>query len=590
VPLALLLQQTVIAALRGAATTLLPWIEIVAREATIVERARSAFLVHWFGPRLPFTGLSLRVMLANEHALMDQFERARRSIPRTQEGPTLTQPLAAFAGQLVGIALSPVGAIAGVSVLLRYAGFSIKVILGALAWVAVPALLVTGMVVAPAGTAVLFGGLITAGAGGFALAGGLGDRRDLRALLNVFTALGGLMNASVDLIDQLLGPREAIRNPLLRSLLDLADRFAALLPQVMGALAFLIVRIGPLMQPVARIMVALGGLASATSDAVSVIVAGLQARLDEVFEGRLALVPVIDRALGTARSQWALVTNALGGIPDVITTNIEELRDRLVESFELFVASLGLFFRRFFRRHPVARVLRGLADEVEVVTKAFASAAPATPSKPGLFDPLLAALPSLPPVADFPKLALPDTERIRQAMGAEPAALTIAEIERAAGRLGTPPSERIRLTGEGRAAVTALIGRASVFRDERASLEERLRQSLEKAGLELGPIREALALVVARILPPEMRASILPVLTPQLERLDAELLGTRRTRATLPDLEVPDLIPLRPVVRKLRFRAPGASVADVRRFQDVILPILQRQPYQYSAATVPAGS
>src|SRR5436305_7781376 len=48
---------------------------------------------------------------------------------------------------------------------------------------------------------------------------------------------------------QVTGPREAVRNPLLRELLVLGDRVAGLVAFLLGGLAVLVTRVGPLLEP-----------------------------------------------------------------------------------------------------------------------------------------------------------------------------------------------------------------------------------------------------------------------------------------------------------------------------------------------------
>src|SRR5215216_2080605 len=126
-PVALLL-KSMAGTLRAAGAALAPWTQIVPLESTIVERARSAFLVHWFGPRIPVDGLSLKGIIVNIDELGEQRQLAERSLPRTATGPNLLEPVMGIAGLVAGLALSPAGAVVGVITMLSIMDLSLKTV------------------------------------------------------------------------------------------------------------------------------------------------------------------------------------------------------------------------------------------------------------------------------------------------------------------------------------------------------------------------------------------------------------------------------------------------------------------------------
>jgi len=574
-PVALLLQK-MIDALKASAGALSPWTEIVPLEATIVERARSAFLMHWFGRRLPMDGLSLRAHIVNIAALDRQFLAAQRSVPTSQGGPNLTEPLLGFAGTLAGMAMTPAGAIAGASLLLRFSAFGIGVLVKALVWLAVPALLGFGLIAAPGGTAVLVGGGLAALGAAFALAAAIGEDRPLRAVFDVFGALARFMNASVILLRQLGGPRAEVRNPLLRRILDLADRFAGLMSQLLGAIAVVVTRIGPVLAPVARTLVGLGRLAGTTMTALGVVVQGLLSRVDEMRTGPLAVSPVVGRLAAVARQQVAKVTQLVTGQVDLLAAALTELGTALHTGLDRFATSAGDFVVRLFTEHSTVKVLKALHDQITAIVTAFA-ATPSPPPKPGaepsIIQPLVDALPAVPSIRTFPELRLPDTDLLRLgAIWLPP--LTIPSITHAADDPGRTDLEApVELSEQARAVIARVGRRHSVFAADRLALKEEAAGSPEKALLtaqERERFRQAFAVIVGRVLPPELRGTAVPPL------VDPE---------QLPVLDLPDSDELRPVVRKLRLHMPGADSGDVKRFQDLVTERIQQRSYRAGPAS-----
>lgn len=590
-PVALLLQK-MINTLKVAASTLSPWTDIVPLEATIVERARSAFLMHWFGSRLPFDGLALRAHIANVAELDAQFLAAQRSVPHSQGGPNLTEPLLGFGGMLAGMMMSPAGALTGVSLLLRFSAFSLGVLAAALVWLAVPFLLGWGLIAAPAGTGILVGGGLLAAGGGFALAAALGDRREVRAVFDLFGSLARFMNATVGFLGQLTGPRDEVRNPLLKRILLLGDGFAALMAQMLGAVALLVTRVGPVTESVARTFVGLGQLAGSVMSALGVVVGGLMSRVDELTGGPLSVMAVVDRVIAVARRQLTTASGMVTGQLDVLVAAFTEVGKTLGDKTTEWVGEperpakdgkpkqeakpglFGNFLEDLFVKHPVVQVFVALADQLGAIMKAFAAIPPKpTPpggKKPSKIAPLLDKLPSPPSLIPFPDLTLPDTAALGARFGAASVPpLNLAAIERAAEGLGrTGAIAPIELSEEARTAVAALRRRRSVFAPEQKALADALGPKdwvLAVNDQRLGRFQEAFAVIVGRVLPPEFRGTAIPKLVDPAE---------------LPVLDLPGSDELRPVVKKLRLRMPGAHINDVKRFQDMVTERIQLRTYR----------
>src|SRR5262245_55312770 len=236
-PLAILLQEQLSVLTKGV-KKLERWEAATEAFSLVVDRLRSAYLVRWFGTALPSVGLALKVAFANMHELRARWIAigAGRAGETPPIGPNLTEPLLGASGTLVGIFATPLN-----SVLLGLA-------LGSLVdrwWVRVLAVanwLTAGLL----GTGAL--GLVgTVGGVGllFALSAWAisGQPRELFDLLG---AIAELVEPLQRFWRQVTGPREAVRNPLLREILVLGDRTAALTAFLLGAFAVLITRVGPL--------------------------------------------------------------------------------------------------------------------------------------------------------------------------------------------------------------------------------------------------------------------------------------------------------------------------------------------------------
>ncbi|WP_432949902.1 hypothetical protein ACQPXM_17685 [Kribbella sp. CA-253562] len=568
-PLALLLQRMT-AALTATARTLTPWIDIAAREATVVERARSAFLMHWFGRRLPMNGLALRAHIANLGELNARYLAAQRSVPASQGGPNLTEPVLGFAGMLGGMLLSPAGMIAGVSLLWRFSTFSIGVLLAGLAWVVAPFLLGYGLIAAPVGTSILVGGGLLAAGAVFALAAALGDRRELRGVFDLFGSLARLMNASVLLLDQFAGPRAEVRNPLLAKVLVLGDQLAALFAQLLGAVAMLVVKVGPLLEPVATLLMGMARLTATVVATVAEVADGLRRRVAELLAGESSVGAVLDRSAGVVRDQLSRVTRGVGAQLDVLIAALTAVGTTLGAKGNEFLDTAGDFVVRLFLDHPIGRVFAALARELNLVKTVFATPVPPRTGGAGTSGITLPTLPELPAVRPFPALpTAPDTKVPKRRLGAAVPTLDWSTIERVAAELGSvsldaPPVE---LGPAARAAVAGTARRPSIFAPERDELLTGLLRPVALWDLDPGRLarfRDAFGLIVGRVLPPELRGTALPGL------VDPE---------ALPVLDLPTTDDLRPVVRTLRLRMPGAHPTDVRQFEDLLVARLRARSY-----------
>jgi hypothetical protein len=443
-----------------------------------------------------------------------------------------------------------------------------------------------------------------AGAGGAMLLAGLSDRREYREVFNLFGGLARLMDAASIFLDQLSGPRSQVRNPLLRQILEVADRLAPLIALGLGAVAVVIRRIGPVLQPVARMLVALGGLARATFAALGDILAGLMQRIDELTSGPLSLSNVVNRVTSTAQLLFERTADALTEQLDAIAATLGALGPALGAAFGTFLDDLGDFIKKLFTESSVGKSLLAFRTQLDVFMPVWKNAPEPEKKKdeePSFFQPLIDALPKLPELPEFPALPTLPTEAQREQIKKDLGVvslpeLSIASIEATAAGLGARRTTHLELGEDARKALERSLRRPSIFAPERRALEQELgkppAEALTLSRERLGQFREALSVVVGRVLPPEMRAVYAPLLAETLGKIDKQLYGVETAPSKkLPVLDLPTSDRLQPEVKSFVLRMPGAELNDVKHFQDLVLERLRRQEYTAgSAAPVPAGA
>ncbi len=580
-PLSLLLTQQ-LTILNEGVRKLGRWEGITDTIALVARRLRSAYLVRWFGTAVPVEGLDVVVTIAN----VDELQARYRSVMAgnrgaTRGGPNLTEPLLGAGGMLAGAFAFPVNAMVLSMVIGGLAGSLWQKLVAALGWVSGGGFL-TGLLLVAAPLLAI--GLLAQGVGG-----GAADTVDLLG------ALATLALPMKRLWDQLSG-RAPVRNPLMRQLLLLGDRLAALLAQTLGAVAVVVTRIAPLIYP---------------------LVAGARATMGAVH----ALVPAIGLALGdvvtvlgwllhgpyAASSVIASVTTAVRGLvqrlSQLVTTTLTTMTGIAVarvgpvlRAVGHYVVSAASLVRQAILDTPFVRWLasvRGLAAAYShSASRPGPRPAPSSPpsswrtsfpwpgsalalrtmlahaptiSTPTLSAPPWASLGAVGPLADvfrtFPSTVPPSPFALSAAQGAE------------LRRFRLPPS----IVGDLRAA-QARQGRLG------GGAEDRL---FALAGLlaEVGPRLERTVELVA----PDQAASVLPGIEGLLDRIDEQL---RRTPAHHPTAALPEPDAIRPVVGRLRVRAPGGpSAADeVGGFVATLRRELDSRTYPVAAQRSRPGS
>ncbi|HUO71289.1 MAG TPA: hypothetical protein VMU39_10970, partial [Solirubrobacteraceae bacterium] len=216
-PFALLLDETLRPFVRGA-RRLEPWIKLMDLQTEMLERARGFFLYRWFGHATPFEGRRPVVAIVNLGQLKTRLLAVRQAETGADPlGPSLLEPLAGMAGSALGLLLSPSGAVAA-----SYAAFRLSRSFITKA-VALLNMLTLGVV------PFAFGWLIAGIGLPLSLVLALFVGPQLPALLASFARLGIALRRFWEIVS---GPRDRVANPVLRELLELGDRVAALLVQL----------------------------------------------------------------------------------------------------------------------------------------------------------------------------------------------------------------------------------------------------------------------------------------------------------------------------------------------------------------------
>lgn len=597
-PIALLLQGALLP-LAGARPVLDRWQAMLRLEALLVARARSAFVVQWFGPRMTHNAGRLLVSIENIEALTQQYRQARAASLAGATGPNLAEPLAGLAGMGVGVFISPSGAVLTLyanlrrtlctvgSVLLTITHSTPMIVLmtmggGALALVLLPVALLLG---------------IGAAAGA---AAGTGESAQTYEMLGDLTRL---LLAFRRFIDLLTGPRAAVRNPLLAALLGLVDALAALLAQVVGAAALLLTRVLPQLGPNLRQFAALRDLG----------VAAMRLVLAIVQEAWAALLALFSSPEAEQVTPWqALLT---------LFTHVQALVDRIVEGATLSLQRLAALLHQAMKRTsqrtedhltksttraqaliadmPLARTLRAMVAMVSAVTVIIGNApAAAAPPLPPAAPPSAASalargtLAAVPVLVDAFVGAPPP--RPSMAAAATAVARTRGSLPAGGGAWGAGISADaaavFELSPATQQMAQDLLARPpSVFAGERAALRRELdghtpEQALAALRAHEEPYRALLAGVVERVLPPHLLA-YLPLLRDTFDAIDQHVYGLPAAQhAQEPPVRLlPEAGPLRLHVHRLVLRLPGGDGSSLQAMAGDLRTLLLKQDYRLPA-------
>jgi hypothetical protein len=563
VPLAILLQERMAVLTKGL-KKVERWQTAMETFTLVIDRLRSAYLVAWFGTPLPTAGLQLKVAFAN----MDELRRrwiaigaGRKETPPA--GPNLLEPLLGMGGTLTGVLASPM-----YSILLGLA-------LGSL----IDRWYVAAYAVANWLTAGLLGtAIFTAGAVALPyvlLAWAVSGRP--RELFDFLGAAADLAEPLWRFWLQVTGPREAVRNPLLRELLLLGDRIAALTSLLLGAFAVVVTRVGPLLEPM---RVGLVATANLTQELWLLLVFVVRQTIDfavGLVAGPDSVATIVSSVVGLLTRAFTRLGASLGRAWDTISGFFSSF---FIQA-ELAAAAWARWGVPFIRTHtidhPTVAYVRSFISQLAVAAAwrrrtAPPPAPPPPPSSPGLVgrltgwvvSALTAGMPKSTP--SFPTLpSLPPTVPL----GA------IGPLARGALKLGVVANP-LELGAE----ATAVLRRAAhppiIFAGEWSRLGE---EAQKKEPLERALETATYLSLVERIVSPAA-AQRVQALEGILSRLDAYI---RKERPRQPVLDVPEPTELRPVIATLRVRAHGSSEPALRAWVEDLKAAFGTAPYPIPA-------
>ncbi|NJL29260.1 MAG: hypothetical protein HC897_15950, partial [Thermoanaerobaculia bacterium] len=373
-PIALMLQANTRALLSGSVRVAV-WNELVELEALLVARARGAFLVRWFGTGFPLNGSRLRIAIANLPALRARY-LALEAQTRTPEGEGLdiVQPLATLFGGVAGTFLNPLVLL---TVLVSGAFKSIWRILT----------LVGGLLLGPLGAALisLAGPLLLAPllfsspkelVEGYPLALAVG------ALLPPLAAFFGALDANFEaifgsLLDlaALLGIGDAPSPPgvgletatkILEGIAPIADQLAVFVPLLFGGLALLIVRVGPLLEPISIVLPAFLRFVVSAVEALGAMFTDIVDGLGMLFDDGKGALKVVRRAFRVLSKAFSDLDKPFSSLFDPLDLVVKDRKSEIAGVFLIFIGEAVVKIKETVVGHPQ---IAYLIDLVEVIKK-----------------------------------------------------------------------------------------------------------------------------------------------------------------------------------------------------------------------------
>ena len=583
-PIALLLQESVLT-IRFGAQQLTPWAHLAQIEELLIDRARGAFLVRWFGTHLPTHGLYLRVFIENLESFRARYLEAVASAKGEITGPNLTEPLAGAAGTIAGLIASPTGMVLLVAVSVR----KMK------SWVGTLLIVLTSIIGAPFVwsaeiSAVVLGlGLPLGLIGGVAI--GAVKEENTGAAIDLLGSAARLLDSARVLLEQMLGPREKVSNPLLRQFLTLLDKLAGLAPHLLAFLAIVITKLGPLLLPLVAQMNALTDLFATAWKTAKFLIDDLLNRFQMFIDPKARESAL--KVIGYVIEQLMFL---LPDLIDTFTIFFDESHDTLLDIYHGMVGktskepkegpkdeprsgfkglfeTMGEWLDAAFHAGPLSLV-------IEAAQKSFGAAGAAMGGPlvfhlsgirvpiPGGSSSGKSSMPS------FPTISITTPDDVTAALGGEPLLdfgmiepLALVEDFLKKIFLGQPQP----LSAEVEKQLDRYRHPPSLFEGERQALKKALggiepKDVLAKQVAGQQTLRELILAVVGRVMPPEIRP-YLDEVGNAFAALDATLLFKKKGEKTeFPVRDIPDNGKLRPVVRRLIIRAAGGSQLDLQDF------------------------
>lgn len=579
------------------------WNRLTLIEEQILRRARSAFLTKWFGPGVPERRLSLYMHIANIEEFRTRYALVKRSMPGPLPEMNLLRPIAGMAGFATGLFFSPAGVVLFAP--------HIKSMFDMLtdSWWGDPASLIYSVVInwlMPILAPLLAGGLVAPALIIFAIAAALsGDRRS-RAIHRLLGDSAMLIDAFLTFWEQITGPTDDIKNPVVKGIMKVLNRFSALFAQVLGFVAILITRFMPLIPNLIAQYRAALSLGLAVVDAIKDIISGFMQTLLAPFTGPNGILGILTSILDAFMSLPAVL---IQHVRELISGTFIELRaafDTLNQLLGSYIKGLGDRIISAFKQTPVGQMVDRIEELLSLVpqlTGAFRNIETAESEEeededptdlrgwwinagaggvfgPGLVEQVADIIDAVGQISlpDAPSLEIPEV----------PSVPTVPNSAALRTEIGLPgPIDfteeanqmlaRARQQQAGAVLSDALLERPnSAFAAERRRLRE-LGPTLDDVGLQL---RDAIFLAVGRVLPPALRIYA-PRVRALFQQLDERLYGvdSENTGPEMPQQELTDSGQLRPIVGMLTIRSAGGFAPDLRAFRDNVVQAMQRQTY-----------
>ncbi|GGS77878.1 hypothetical protein GCM10010156_40850 [Planobispora rosea] len=543
-PLALLLQARLGVVVRGV-RALPAWARAFDTLALVWHRRRSEWLVRWFGVGLPVEGAALRAVPVNRAELGAALRTAGGR--EAGGGPNLYEPLAGLTGTLTGLLAAPTTGLALALLVNRLIPEWWAQLASGLTWITLglPVTLSLGVIGGGGLLALLFLPVPL-----------LGSARPVHLLLGEIPLLYGALRR---LWEQVSGPRERVRHPLLKAGLELADRVVTLAAQVFGLLAVLVARILPLAALQRAGAVAVAGIAGALGGAIT----------DAALSALTYLNDLTGLATGLARRVLRGFSRLLAGLGGRLsraagTLGLGSLSERGTELVTGWWKQAEPRVEELTVEHPTVRWLRSFAAALgaalSFLPRAFASP-PSGPAGPSPWAGLLAAAWTAFKLVHPPPAHAPVPPGLPPGLPPFPQLVPLSAIDRTAGRIAMP-----EVLGTGRAAAVRRAGRVPSLLEWGA-----LERDAAGKGTGTGPEPSRERLLETAVYLSLAERIVSPAAAGYVRRLEGVLSELdRRIRPALPVRTPPEPVRLRPRIGTLRLRgtdreALGGWVPLLRR-------------------------
>lgn len=598
-----------------------PWARLVTIEQTLLRRAQSAYLTHWFGRgRVPTKDISLHIAIRNVGALRDQYLLAKRSMPEPVPGLNLFGPLAGYAGLVVGAAMSPTGFALIISQFGRikqylFGGKSgwdqfimVLKIIGALILLPLFPVLGPGLGLFAASLMVI------------------GNDPTTRSIVMLTGELAAFIEAMSEFWKQLSGPRSEIRNPLLKFILETLDKVAGLFAQLLGAIGLIFEKLLPVIPSLIAQFEAMMTLVDTVIEALKDTLKGVLDALLHPFEARPSVLTILDR-----------LVEMLMELPDKIFKSVTELIEDTITDVGYAIDAIGAELKAYGKGlgqriedgiHASALwILKGriqtMAKILPLWVKAYKDAKEPKDDEESTLDTLkskkawagaklfelgdvrTSAIKLLESVEKLKKQGIPDLPDLK--LPDIPGAPTLPDVDKIlkanplpeAPDFGTIATDLFKEAKDAYGAMKLppeFKSPRSAFAGERKALEETMPMpKLELANPEL---RDLIYIAVGRVLPPALR-EYAPEVRALFDKLDSKLYGAKEgteaekealQKELLPVQDLGDTGLLYPKIKKLRFVGPNAEAPDLRAFRDLVVKQVEIQTYEARANSAKAAA